>query len=146
MGVSTVQTYNPNPKAFLLKWLNRLADIFMEGTGGEAAPSTDMQIEKQKKDRRAFLLKVAAVLNCFNYPLFYSGIAFVIWLIVDYILQASINPAVYARIIRIGRPVEAILGPTVVGYWTNYLAIKMLFRTSSLYYWLPPTAARRGGT
>lgn len=92
----------------------------------------------------ALSLKITAALNLLNLPLFYGGIFILIWLLGEPVLGAVLAPEVFARIRSYSQPFVAVLGPAVVGYYTNWLAIKMLFhprRPNAVWWGLIP--ARR---
>ncbi len=83
--------------------------------------------KKEYLRKRALSLKLVALLNYLNYPFFYLGILFPLWMGTGFFLQFFLSPVDLERITTFSRPVAAILSPAVVGYWTNWLAIKMLF-------------------
>ncbi|HHU51736.1 MAG TPA: DUF445 family protein [Firmicutes bacterium] len=85
----------------------------------------------------ALSLKITAALNLLNLPLFYGGIFILIWLISEPVFEAVLAPGVFARIRSYSQPFVAVLGPAVVGYFTNWLAIKMLFhpRQPNAVWW-----------
>jgi len=76
---------------------------------------------------RARSLKIAAVLNHLNFPFFLLGIILLLWLGAEFFLRHFLSPFTYERVTAVGNPVTAVISPAVVGYWTNRLAIKMLF-------------------
>lgn len=105
---------------------------------------TDFSGRDGEARRPALSLKITAALNLFNLPLFYGGILIFIWLIGEPVLEALLAPGVFGRIRSFSEPLVAVLGPAVVGYFTNWLAIKMLFhprRPNAVWWGLIP--ARR---
>lgn len=89
-------------------------------------------------------LKIAWLFNLLNYPLFYTGIIFVIWLLIEPLLKLSMSPAVLKIITVYDQKIQSILAPAVVGYWTNWLAIRMLFHPRhSNWVWQGLIPARR---
>ncbi|HHU83182.1 MAG TPA: DUF445 family protein [Firmicutes bacterium] len=77
--------------------------------------------------KRALSLKLVSLLNYLNYPFFLLGILFLFWIGIEYFLKFFFSPFVLERVATFSRPVTTVLSPAVVGYWTNRLAIKMLF-------------------
>ncbi len=108
---------------FLRKWADRFALAFRSGAAPTAADALPFSTHKM-----AFSRRVTRVLNLLNAPLFWAGILFLLWLSIDCLLGRVLAPDDYARIAAVSRPIEAIAGPACVGYWTNWLAVKMLFR------------------
>ena len=130
------------PRDFLLKWFRRLASELAKSADQEASAAEEPVAMARQK--RSWSLWLAELLNNLYPPLFWAGIAFVLWLLVDFVLEKAVTPEIYGRIVRVSRPVEAIVGPATVGFWTNYLAIKMLFhprRKNAVWHGLIP--ARR---
>ena len=126
---------------FCRKWLGRLAEELRRSVPErrEAASGAPMLPEPA-----TFSLRFAKLLNRFNRPFFWLGIVFIVWLILEAILQWLLPFRQYQQLIAAVRPYTKYAGPTVVGYWTNWLAIKMLFyprRPNGLWQGLIP--ARR---
>jgi len=89
-------------------------------------------------------LRVTTVLNLLNKPLFWLGIALVVWLLTELLLGFLLTPTQFGRVQAVSGPVIAVIGPGAVGYFTNWLAIKMLFyprRPNAVWWGLVP--ARR---
>lgn len=80
-----------------------------------------------KPDKRALSLKLVSILNYLNYPFYLLGFLFLFWIGVEYFLKLFLPPVTLEKVTAFSRPVTAVLSPAVVGYWTNRLAIKMLF-------------------
>lgn len=93
--------------------------------------------EEKEAEKRPLSLRIAMVLNLLNYPLFWGGILLLCWLVLEFILETFFSPAFLTSMRRYSSPVVAVLGPAVVGYWTNWLAIKMLFhpRRKNAVWW-----------
>ncbi len=121
-------------KTFIKKWLRRLISDLK-------AKLVLNNINKEQKlivrRKQAFSLKIANILNLLNIPLFWSGILLFIWLFIDYLLEYTLPVDLYQRIEYYSKPLTAVIGPAVVGYWTNWLAIKMLFhpRKNNAVWW-----------
>lgn len=111
-------------KKFFRKWLLKLKTELRHRLGPAAVPE---QPEAEERGARPLSLKIAIVLNLLNYPLFWGGVLFLCWLLLEFILETFFAPAFPTTLQRYSEPVAAVLGPAVVGYWTNWLAIKMLF-------------------
>ena len=71
--------------------------------------------------------RIAKVVNLLDWPLFIAGAVLLPWLIVDFVLEQTLLADTYASIAVWAVPAVAILGPAAAGYWTNWLALKMLF-------------------
>ncbi|TCL55590.1 uncharacterized protein DUF445 [Hydrogenispora ethanolica] len=128
-------------RGFCHKWLGRLAEELRRSgePGRETAAGHQCPAHWD-----TFSLKFAKVLNSLNRPFFGLGIAFITWLIVEVILERWLPAGDFQRLSAAVRPYTKYIGPTVVGYWTNWLAIKMLFyprRPNRLWQGLIP--ARR---
>lgn len=78
--------------------------------------------ESSPKTPSSLSLQAARLINLLNKPFFWGGIIFLGWLLFNPLL-APIFPVVS----RVSDPWENIFGSAIVGYWTNWLAIKMLF-------------------
>jgi uncharacterized membrane protein YheB (UPF0754 family) len=87
--------------------------------------------------RQAISLKIAAAFNLLYWPFVWSGILLVAWFVADVVLRALLIPASYQAIDDLSRPLVAVIAPTAVGFWTNWLAIKMLFlpRYPNVVWW-----------
>lgn len=130
------------PKVVLEKWLSRLRRQL--DPAGDSSDLNGERSEKPHRREKPFSLKVAAILNLLNIPLFWAGILFFIWLLLDLAFRYTLPPSNYAEFARLSAPWAAVAGPAVVGYWTNWLAIKMLFhprRKNAVWWGLLP--ARR---
>ncbi|HHT49478.1 MAG TPA: DUF445 family protein [Firmicutes bacterium] len=109
---------------FLHKWLAKLKTTLRQ----QFSPvEVGEKTEERREDQVAISLQIAKVLNLLNYPLFWAGILLAGWLFLEFILEFFLLSAFLAPIQRYSKPLVAVLGPAVVGYWTNLLAIKMLF-------------------
>lgn len=83
--------------------------------------------KKEYLHKRVLSLKLVSLLNYLNYPFFFLGILFLFWVGTEYFLKFLLSPFDLQRITTFSQPVTAVLSPAVVGYWTNRLAVKMLF-------------------
>ncbi|NLW59943.1 MAG: DUF445 family protein [Firmicutes bacterium] len=111
-------------KSFLNKWLGKLkADLRRH----LPADSTVQNPPAGQEEKRPLSIRIALVLNLLNYPLFWSGIILCCWLVFEYVSAPFLPSAVRAQVQTYSRPLVAVFGPAAVGYWTNWLAIKMLF-------------------
>lgn len=123
-------------EAFIRKWLNR----FNQKLQPAPVALRKKYVEKNTPPR-PFSLKIAAILNWLNLPLFWLGVLVGVWLILDLcfiFIPGLIN---YATIKGYGDRFLAVAGPAAVGYWTNWLAIKMLFypkRNNAVWWGLIP--------
>lgn len=117
----------PPGRTFLFRWL---ADFLGHLAGppqpGPETPPPDVPPPAQPPQTMS--LRLAGVFNLLDRPLFFAGFALLAWLIVDLVLAYTLPAGHYAAIARVAGPILVILGPAAVGYWTNWLAIKMLFR------------------
>jgi uncharacterized membrane-anchored protein YjiN (DUF445 family) len=123
-------------EAFIRKWLNR----FNQKLQPAPVALRKKYVEKNTPPQ-SFSLKIAAILNWLNLPLFWLGVLVGVWLILDLcfiFIPGLIN---YATIKGYGDRFLAVAGPAAVGYWTNWLAIKMLFypkRNNAVWWGLIP--------
>lgn len=125
---------------FAGKWLNRLAEELQNHN--PVTPEITMDQEKHKVS--SFALGIAKLLNIFDRPFFYLGIVFLLWLVTEAMLQWLLPAPRFDAIATEARKYTKFVGPAVIGYWTNWLAIKMLFhprRANRLWQGLIP--ARR---
>jgi hypothetical protein len=123
-------------KAFFLKWLNRFNQKLLP----ESLTPRKNDTEKNAPPR-PFSLKVAAILNWLNLPLYWLGILVGVWLILDLCFISMPESLNYAKIKGYGDAFLTVAGPAAVGYWTNWLAIKMLFypkRNNAVWWGLVP--------
>lgn len=119
-------------KAFFHKWL----DVFNRKLVAMTHVSERSNPENQVAER-PLSLKIAVIFNWLNLPLFWLGILVSMWLIADFGLMFLLQPATHMNIKRYGDLFLAIAGPAAVGYWTNWLAIKMLFypKKNNIVWW-----------
>ena len=114
----------PTEKKFWHKWLSiiktNLQDQSDAAGSGEKPAKTG---EKQKP----LSLQIALLLNLLDIPLFWSGVLLFSWLILEYLFGPALDPELRRKIQVYSEPLVAVFGPAAVGYWTNRLAIKMLF-------------------
>jgi len=106
---------------FIQKWLKILINEL------KINPSQSFSPKLPNPSKDSFSLRIARLLNLLNAPLFFMGIIFGFWLIIDFFLKIYLNPLAYQQISSISNPLINIIGPAAVGYGTNWLAIKMLF-------------------
>jgi uncharacterized membrane protein YheB (UPF0754 family) len=123
-------------QAFLKKWLR----IFTQklSPGKITSPKNNA---KKRPSRRPLSLKIASLFNWLNLPLFWLGILVCSWLVLDCFLMFLLQPLPYAKVKVYGNLFLVIAGPGAVGYWTNWLAIKMLFypkRNNAVWWGLIP--------
>jgi len=116
----------PTGRDFLFRWL---AD-FLRHLGGAAQSPSDPPAHEPypAQPGKSLSLRLAGVFNLLDRPLFLAGFALMGWLLADLVLALALPADRYAAIARVAGPILVILGPATVGYWTNWLAIKMLFR------------------
>lgn len=121
-------------KYFIKKWLRRIVTDFKNSL---SLNNKNNEEDLTAKQREAFSLKVASFLNLLNIPFFWSGILLFIWLFIDYLFDYTLPVDLYQRIEYYSKPLTTVIGPAVVGYWTNWLAIKMLFhpRHNNAVWW-----------
>ncbi|NLW56701.1 MAG: DUF445 family protein [Firmicutes bacterium] len=111
---------------FIEKWGGRVAADFRtrliveRGTGKKDGSAT-------KPGKKPLSLRLAFLFNLLNYPLFFLGILLVLWLLAEPILQRTLPVDLFQPLQAYSAPLISVLSPAVVGYWTNWLAIKMLF-------------------
>lgn len=107
-------------------------------------PENNLSTQSEAEYHPALSLRITAALNLLNLPLFWAGVVIFIWLITEPVLRLLLTPELFGKILSISQPLVAVLGPAVVGYFTNWLAIKMLFhprRPNAVWWGLIP--ARR---
>jgi uncharacterized membrane protein YheB (UPF0754 family) len=122
-------------EAFIRKWLNRF-DQKLEPPVASRESCTEKNVPP-----RPFSIMIAAVLNWLNLPLYWLGVVVGVWLIVD--LCFIFVPGAFnsTKIKTYSDIFLAVAGPAAVGYWTNWLAIKMLFypkRNNAVWWGLIP--------
>lgn len=124
-----------NLKDFFLRWSSILARSLL-GFGSQAGAASETAAT-QEESRRAISLNIAAAFNLLYWPFFWSGILLLGWFVADVVLRALMSPASYGSLDALTRPVLAVAAPTAVGFWTNWLAIKMLFvpRDPNVVWW-----------
>lgn len=71
--------------------------------------------------------KLLKVINATRPFLVALGVLLLLWLVVDLPLRFTLPAAQYAAVDAVAGPIVAVVAPAVVGYWTNYIAITMLF-------------------
>jgi len=104
------------------QWVNLfLHQLTTELTAQGITPAADIS-QSSPEASPSLSLQAARLINFLNKPFFWGGIVFLGWLIVNPVVISS-----FPSITQIVDPWENIIGSTVVGYWTNWLAIKMLF-------------------
>lgn len=128
--LSMSETTPPEPlegsgfKLFFHKWLNHFAQTF-EKTGTETAAAK--MPEDAPAPKKAFSLAITKILNLLYWPFFVCGIAFILWILCDFALPYVLDPSKYAAFKQSVAPWESIMGSAAIGFWTNWLAIKMIF-------------------
>jgi uncharacterized membrane-anchored protein YjiN (DUF445 family) len=90
-----------------------------------------LQAEPQAKTV-LFATRAVKCLNCLNRPLFWWGIIFLGWLLVELVLPQAARLALVAF-----QPLVMISGAVAIGYWTNWCAVKMIFypRVKNAVWW-----------
>ncbi len=111
---------------FLEKWGRRVATDFRTRLRQDSGPGTKEEAFV-KSGKTPFSLRLAFILNLLNYPLFFLGIVLALWMVAELILRLMLPEDSWQTIQAYSAPVISVLGPAAVGYWTNWLAIKMLF-------------------
>jgi uncharacterized membrane protein YheB (UPF0754 family) len=88
----------------------------------------------QRQPAQAFLFSTRLVkfLNYLNQPLFWLGVAFLGWLLVELVLPQGYRAALLKY-----QPLITISGAMAIGYWTNWCAVKMIFypQTKNAVWW-----------
>ncbi|MFW6106776.1 MAG: DUF445 domain-containing protein [bacterium] len=107
-------------KYFLFRWLG----VFVSRLRPD--PATDEHMHPPVKPAPSLSVRLAGVVNLINRPLFVGGILLLVWLLVDAALLLLVPTQRHTLRPYTGLAVT-VLGPACVGYWTNWLAIKMLF-------------------
>ncbi len=110
-------------KSFFHKWLNHFAQIFEKAGSETAAAEAHAEAAAPKK---AFSLAITKILNLLYWPFFVCGIAFILWILCDFTLPYVLDPSKYAAFKQSVAPWESIIGSAAIGFWTNWLAIKMI--------------------
>ena len=130
---SSVKNFSDG-KIFIKKWIRKIISGFKDGFSLEPAYEG---VKFRGTRKKPFSLRIATFLNFLNYPLFWSGILLFLWLSADYFLGYALPADLYHIIQAQSKPLVALLGPAAVGYWTNWLAIKMLFhpRRNNAVWW-----------
>ena len=127
------------PRDFVFRWAN----VFLDAVVAEVPP-TEREERPTSAPGSSLSAKIAALINWLYTPMFWSGPVLLAWLFVELTLQYSLSAETYAAVVRYSRPIVAVIAPMTVGYWTNWLAIKMLFqprRKNAVWHGL--IAARR---
>ncbi|HHT06138.1 MAG TPA: DUF445 family protein [Hydrogenispora sp.] len=113
-------------KSFVYKWLGKLkSDLRRRLRPDGAVPNR--KEERPGEGKRALSIRIALVLNLLNYPLFWSGIVLCCWLVFEYLSAPFLPSELRVKVQTYSQPLVAVFGPAAVGYWTNWLAIKMIF-------------------
>ena len=131
---------SPPPRAmpvgkFLLKWLAKFLEHFAPKASEavpESAPATPVV---------PFSLKIARAVNLLSKPFFVAGPLLLASLVFKLIGPYVMSPAAYGSVVAATAPVLVILTPAVVGFWTNWLAVKMLFhprQSNAVWHGLVP--------
>jgi hypothetical protein len=112
-------------REFTVKWAGRTGRSL--AAAQTAAGPEEYKAPAGGAAQRVFSLRVAALLNRLYGPFFWSGIVLVLWFVADIAFSVIMPPVSYQTLSERSYPFVAILAPTAVGFWTNWLAIKMLF-------------------
>jgi uncharacterized membrane protein YheB (UPF0754 family) len=130
------------PGQFVSKWsrtLRRKVALALRKGSPRATPDAAAQFAV-----KPLSLRIAAAINFLYWPFFWSGIAACVWFGVDSILRLWASTAAYQSVVAVSEPVLILVTPSAVGFWTNWLAVKMLFhprRKNAIWWGLVP--ARR---
>lgn len=119
---------------FMKKWLDKVATDFRNELTLDCRKK---EVNLKKAEKAPFSLRIAFFLNLLNYPLFILGISLLLWFFTEIILQYTLPEDLFQQIQAYSAPLISVLGPAAVGYWTNWLAIKMLFhpRRQNAVWW-----------
>ncbi|MBI2079034.1 MAG: DUF445 family protein [Euryarchaeota archaeon] len=102
---------------------------------GKTAKAADKGARPAKKGRQGFSLRLMKTFNLLEKPFLFCGPVLLAWL-TSAVFVKEYAPATYAEIKPTVDILVAIVGAAVVGFWTNWIAIKMLFyprRRNKLY-------------
>jgi uncharacterized membrane protein YheB (UPF0754 family) len=124
-----------NFKEFLAKWGTRFAAQLKT----ELPPKPPLPDPGEVKTF-LFSTRVVKVLNYLNQPLFWLGLCFLGWLVVELLLPKECRAALVKY-----QPLITISGAVAIGYWTNWCAVKMIFypRVKNAVWWGLIPARRR---
>lgn len=111
------------PREWLLKWLRKYLRALLP-----PRPRPKVEPLTLPSRPRPVSLRAARVVNLLDWPLFLAGPVLLAWLLLELPLRWLLPPDATADLRARAAPVLMVLGPATVGYWTNWLAIKMLFR------------------
>lgn len=114
----------PSEKNFWHKWLSIIKKELQEQP---ASAGSGKKTEDTEAKKKPLSLRIALLLNLLNIPLFWSGVLLFSWLILEYLFAPALDAELRGKILVYSEPLVAVFGPAAVGYWTNRLAIKMLF-------------------
>lgn len=131
----------PALKSFLHKWLIQFARVFEKTNSETAATAQERSPEEENAEaagektaptaptapKKAFSVIITKILNVLYWPFIAFGIAFIAWILCDFILSRVMDPSQYAALRNWVAPWEVIIGSAAIGFWTNWLAIKMIF-------------------
>ena len=110
-------------KSFVYKWLGKLkSDLRRRLRPDGAVPNR--KEERPGEGKRALSIRIALVLNLLTTCC--SGIVLCCWLVFEYYRPFS-SVGLRVKVQTYSQPLVAVFGPAAVGYWTNWLAIKMIF-------------------
>jgi hypothetical protein len=111
---------------FLTKWATR----FVAQLKTPVAPPPLPKYPPAK----AFLFstQIVKLLNYLNKPLFWLGVTFLAWLLLELVLPRTMRSALIGL-----QPAVTICGAVAIGYWTNWCAVKMIFypRVKNAVWW-----------
>ena len=102
---------------------------------GKTSKVTSKAAKTPKKGRQGFSLRLMTSFNLLEKPFLVAGPILILWLTAIVFLK-EFAPTFYADIEPTANIAVAIVGAAVVGFWTNWIAIKMLFyprRKNKLY-------------
>lgn len=130
-----------DPREFFFRWARRLLRTL--GLRFRRAAAPEPSPGPQAARARTLSLRAAAAINLLYWPFFWTGILLLAYFPLDLALR-RLFPLLHDRILPFADVALAIGGPAAVGYWTNWIAIKMLFhprRRNAIWQGLIP--ARR---
>lgn len=112
------------PTNFFHKWSRRVITEFIKVLPKASSTRQSLAIPLAVP---TLSMIIAKFVNLLDRPLFWGGILFLGWLLISPLLGLVLSPINYQAFIAPWQTLEPIIGAAVVGYWTNWLAIKMLF-------------------
>jgi uncharacterized membrane protein YheB (UPF0754 family) len=103
-------------QGFVAKWGARFAAQLKPPVPKPSLP------DRQPAKTFLFSTRIVKWLNYLNQPLFWMGVVFLGWLLVELVLPKGYRAALVKF-----QPLITISGAIAIGYWTNWCAVKMIF-------------------